>query len=219
MSWQPSGWSPGGWSPQGWSPSGQPSTPPQGGGDGGFYLPPVDFGPTVPGETTPYVPAPPPPDYVDPRNYGPPGPAVPGNFPAPGVFARRPEGTSGIFGDIRRGYSDRFGGTRGRIGGLLGTAIAGPVGGLLGSFVANLLGGRGQEIEMPMSSSDYFAELYGTDQPASNFHSQRSGTRFVQGEIDPSGLPMDRSAHQYMPPVFAGDRTSVQGNVTHRETM
>lgn len=213
MSWQPSEWTPGGW-----TPSWQPSTPPQEGG-GGFYLPPIDFGPTAPGEPSPYVPAPPPPDYVDPRNYGPPGPAIPGNFPAPGIFARRPEGAASGFSNLRRGISGRFGGTRGRIGGLLGSAIAGPVGALLGSFVANLLGNRGQEIEMPMSSSDYFERLYGSDQPASNFHSQRSGTRFVQGEIDPSGLPMDRSAHQYMPPVFAGDRTSVQGNVTYRETM
>ena len=216
MSWQPSGWTPGGW-----SPSWQPSTPPQGGGDGGFYLPPVDFGPTAPGETTPYVPAPPPSGYVDPRNYGPPGPAIPGNFPAPGVFSTPSfAGIGRSFRDARRGFSDNFGGTRGRVGGLLGSAIAGPVGGLLGSFVANLFGrNSGEPIEMPMSSSDYFAELYGTDQPASNFHSQRSGTRFVQGEIDPSGLPMDRSAHQYMPPVFAGDRTSVQGNVTYQETM
>ena len=203
MSWQPSGWTPGGW-----SPSWQPSTPPQEGG-GGFNLPPIGFEPPPP-EPSPYVPDP---SYIDPHHTAPLRAPTLG-APSPGVFARRPEGAASTFSNIRRGFSDRFGGTRGRVGSLLGSAIAGPVGGLLGSFVANLLGRRGQEIEMPMSSSDYFERLYGSEPPASSFHSQRSGTRFVQGEADPADYTFMGAPGSHLPQVFAGERRSLMGNVT-----
>lgn len=228
MSWQPGGWQPGGWQPGGWQPGGGTAPPPA--PRQPFNLPPIAFGGTTQPnlyetpveEPAPYIPPPPTDGGIDPRNYGAPGPAIPGNFPSPGLPSlgnfRSGMGTAR---NQVRGLAARFPITARLIGGLLGAATGGPVGAFLGYRGAgNLIGNAPAEIEMPRTSSDYFAELYGTADPtAPSFHSQRSGTRFVQGQIDPSGLPIDRSAHSYMPPVFAGQRQSALGNVTYEETM
>jgi hypothetical protein len=193
-------------------------------------LPPINWGydgyyEGRPAEPDPYIPPPSTSGGIDPRNYGAPGPAIPGNFPSPGLPSI--ENFRGGVSTARNragNLAGRFPITSRLLGGLLGAATGGPVGAFLGyRGVGNLIEGASPEIELPQTHSmleQIEQQLMGDyTPPRPSFHSQRSGTRFVQGQLDPSGLPMDRSAHSYMPPVFAGQRQSALGNVTYDEAM
>lgn len=192
------------WTPQPWQP--EPNVLPPVSGAGNFQLNPV--------EPMPYAPVPNQPSEDE--NAG----TAPGYLPPPtaGDIAYRPGfapgmGLSGgpkqLVGNLYGGRGSFLGNAGQAIAGAAGSSVLGPLGGL----IARILYNRTTD---PMTATvfpeGYTYEDYQRDQnmPSNFLSRQREGsTRFSQGEMNLSNLPIERSPQQYMPTVFAGQRGNI----------
>lgn len=194
---------PGTWQPQPFTPGSGPGT----------FQPTPPFRP-LPNPNIPATNLPQPTPGVEPSPYVPPnaGDVVdlrPGFAPGMGISS----GPRQLVGNLYGGQGSILGNLGQYGAGAAGSALLGPAGGILGSLIGRLLYNRVTE---PFSATvfpeGYTYEDYQRDLNApSNFLSrQREGsTRFSQGEMDLSNLPIERSPQQYMPTVFAGQRGNV----------
>jgi len=193
----PQNWTPQPWTPQPWGDFGgdqprQYGTLPQ--------LPVTNYPQPTPGvEPSPYVPDNPG-DVIDTR---------PGFGPGVGGY-RGPGGSPGINLPFMGGYSGpgqpinwrRTG------AGFLGSLLGGPAGGILAKVLYDEFGFRQRDpLEMMEIFGTNYEEMGARRNPMQS--RQREGsTRFSQGEMDLSNLPMYGAPGSLMPAVFAGERGS-----------
>lgn len=197
----PENYTPQPWTPQPWQPDPNVLPPVSGGGGGNLVAPPTMpyvTPPTQPGEEgqAPGYVAPPTAGDIDYR---------PGFAPGMGISG----GPRQLVGSLYGGRGSWLGNLGQYAAGAAGSAALGPLGGL----IARILYNRATD---PMTATvfpeGYTYEDYQRDQnmPSNFLSRQREGsTRFSQGEMDLSNLPIERSPQQYMPTVFAGQRGNI----------
>lgn len=198
----PENYTPQPWTPQPWQPD--PSVLPPVGGGGNFQLNPPAFMPYGPSNTMPGEEGEQATGYLPPPTAGDIG-YRPGFAPGASITG----GPRQLVGSLYGGRGSFLGNAGQAIAGAAGSAAMGPLGGLISRLLYNRTADPFTATVFP---EGYTYENYQRDQNMpSNFLSRRreGSGRFSQGEMNLSSLPMERSAHQYMPAVFAGQRGSV----------
>lgn len=200
----PENYTPQPWTPDPWQPDPSVLPPVSGGGD--YRLNPPEFMPFGPSYTEPEE------DgqavgYLPPPTAGDVG-YRPGFAPGMGVSY----GPRQVMGSLYGGRGSWLGNAGQALAGAAGSAALGPLGATLGGLIGRILYNRATE---PFSATTfpegYTYEDYQRDQNLpSNFLSRRreGSSRFSQGELSPSNLPMYGAPGSLLPAVFAGERGS-----------
>jgi len=205
--WQPAPFNPGGGGDQyGFNPA--PSPQPRYTPDNPYaYMPQ----PTPGAEQRPYVPSnasgvlPP----TSPTAYMTPGVSnTGGGLPSVGGMA----GLAGRYfspfsSNVREGWLDRFGGLGATA---LGVASGVPLGGLIaGLLYDKIFNAQPRDPERMEAAFGPYWEEMGARRNAMQSRQRPGSTRFSQGEMDLSNLPMYGAPGSLMPAVFAGQRRSI----------
>lgn len=188
------------------------------GGQSFSPLPPIQF---KPNPDMPVVNLPQPTPGVTPGPYVPDNPSNaidtrPGFAPGANYYGSPIGGVMGprqFFGNLYGGGNGglvNFGG--GLLSGLAGGALFGPAGSFLGNLLYKRIFNNDRAQRDPLEMMEIFGSDYeqmgGVRNPMQS-RVREGSTRFSQGEMDLSNLPIERSPQQYMPAVFAGERVDI----------